>query len=73
MTKKQIETLSFWFCTQIRLYHNDGPKMTEAIHALQSFLRAGYDMHLYEYKEVNRIQKIVISAGMAELEKINAA
>ena len=73
MTKKQIENLSWWFATQVRLYHDNGEMLTEAIHRLQDFLRTGYDMHLYEYKEVDRVRKIVLDAGIKELEKIKAA
>ena len=65
MTRKQIEGLKMWFEVMVKNYHDKPGELSEKMKELDELLKLMYETYLIkEWKDVDKIRKEVISAGM---------
>lgn len=73
MTKKQIEALKNWFIVQVNMNQEQPEKITAAMRYLNEMLEMMFMTYLIEdHKEIDRLKREVIQAGLDEMQKIKA-
>lgn len=73
MTKKQIEALKNWFIVQVTMNQEKPEKITAAMRYLHEMLEMMFMTYLIEdHKEIDKIKREVIQAGLDEMKRINA-
>ena len=73
MTKKQIEALKNWFIVQVNMNQEQPEKITAAMRYLHEMLEMMFMTYLIEdHKEIDKINREVIQAGLDEMQKIKA-
>ena len=71
MTRKQIEGLKMWFEVIVKNYHDKPGELSEKMKELDELLKLMYETYLIkEWKDVDKIRKEVIAAGMEQLQRI---
>lgn len=71
MTRKQIEGLKMWFEVMVKNYHDKPGELSEKMKELDELLKLMYETYLIkEWKDVDKIRKEVIAAGMEQLQRI---
>ena len=71
MTRKRIEGLKMWFEVMVKNYHDKPGELSEKMKELDELLKLMYETYLIkEWKDVDKIRKEVISAGMEQLKRI---
>lgn len=76
MNKKQVESLKNYMIMIVEHYHNtqNGQEITKALNKIDSLLKLMFDTYMItDYKEVEKIRKEIIQAGLDKLTELQKA